>query len=167
VTTATRKRPAAKPTEPPPEAEPATGALVKPDPRDAEPLLTLSTLAPKRPTVDIDGTHYELNVMNDFGLRDQQRLTHDGREYQALFSAEDELTTAQSARLDLLLERMYAMAWHKPLPRTIEAKLGDEQRAQVVVVFTRGPLLMAIQAQVKAETEKAEMEAREGSTMAS
>lgn len=118
----------------------------------ADPILSLTTLAPERPTVEIDGTLYELHVLDDFSIEEQHRLTVDGNEYDRLWSSEN-LTSKQEKRLSLLLNRMFEMVLIAP--PEVKAKLNPSQRSQVVLAFTLAPLTMNENeaAQTEAETE--------------
>lgn len=118
----------------------------------AEPLLDISTLAPTRQTISIDGTLYELRLMEDFGIADQQALTRDGEEFDRLWNQE-KLSKNERARLEMLLGRMFDKVL--PLPDEVRAKLSDAHKARVVLTFTVAPLLIGA-AQTETETEAAE-----------
>jgi hypothetical protein len=171
VATQTRKR-TAPDAKPPEDKEPTVAHAPKKDEDDGV-LLTLSTLAPKRPTIRIItedhpvGRLYEIKVRADFGIRDQQTLTRDGREWNALWNSDEELSDDQADRLKLLLDRMFDKVLDAPA--TVRKQVGDEHRAEVVTVFTNARLLMTAMAQAKAqaEQEKTDDQARDGSTTAS
>ncbi|MGC2374249.1 MAG: hypothetical protein WA484_10280 [Solirubrobacteraceae bacterium] len=119
-----------------------------------EPLLSLSTLAPIRPTVNIDseehpeGKLYELKQMDDFGIEEQQRLTREGAEFDKLWNT-DNLNKAGRGRLKMLLDRMFEAVLDAP--PEIKKMLSDGQRSQVVLAFTLAPLAQAAAAQTETE----------------
>ena len=117
-------------------AQPAA-APQSPAPASAEePLVDLDDIAPKRPTVRKGGVLYELAILDDFGISDQQALTRDGREFFRLWSSEQELAKTERQRLEMLLKRMFARVLELP----DEVTLTDGEKAQVVLGFTLAPL---------------------------
>lgn len=121
-------------------------AATKPTPDDAvedpnEPLLELSTLAPKRPTITIDGEMFELKVLGDFGIEEQQRIHREGADYQDLWNRSD-LNKAGQKRMKMLLEHLFAKVLDAP--PEVKNKLNDEQKAQVVLTFMVAPLQRAM-----------------------
>jgi hypothetical protein len=124
---ATRTRKAALKAAPEPPADQT--------PQAPEPILALSTLAPVRPIITIDEQPYELAVMNDFGIVDQQQISRDGTEFVNLW--ERDLDDAGKARLKLVLDRLFAQVAR--FPQKVKAKLSDGQRGQVVLTFLFGP----------------------------
>ena len=117
-----------------------------------EPVLDITTLAPERDQVRIDGKLYPLAIMGDFGIEEQQQMTRDGREFDTLWKAADELTETDKQRLKQLLDRMFERVLQAP--QYIKDKLNDDHRQQVVLAFTIAPLA----AQARKEQEKEEEE---------
>jgi hypothetical protein len=124
-----------------------------------EPLLSLSTLAPTRPTVNIaseehpEGRLYELKQMDDFGIEEQQQLTREGASFDKLWNT-DNLNKAGRGRLKMLLDRMFEAVLDAP--PEIKKMLSDGQRSQVVLAFTLAPLAQAAarqETQAKAEID--------------
>ena len=144
----------AKPKPPEEEADPTVEA--------PEPVLKISTLAPVRPTIDVDGKLYELRQNRDFGIAKQQQLNRDGREFGALWNSEKRLTSTQEKRLVLLLERLFTQVLDAP--DEVRARFADADKADVVLHFTLAPLrkmmaeAMAAQAAVETETPDEEAE---------
>jgi hypothetical protein len=126
-----------------------------------EPLVDLDEVAAVRPTIRYAKQQYELKTLSEFGIRTQQKLTRDGREFSRLWTADDELTENELERLEMLLNRMYDQVLDAP--NEIKASLNDAQRSQVVLAFTLAPLHQAAAAQ----QAKAEAEAGNSSTTAS
>jgi hypothetical protein len=123
-----------------------------------EPVLELSTLAPDRPTISVDDKMYELAVMDDFGIDEQQALTRDGAEFDALWNSNDELSKADKQRLKMLLDRMFERVVLE-MPKTVKAKMKDGLRGQIVMAFTLAPLAAA--AAREQAREEAENKAKE------
>jgi hypothetical protein len=126
-----------------------------------EPLVDLDEVAAIRPTIRFRKHQYELRTLSEFGIRTQQKLTRDGREFSRLWTADDELTENELERLEMLLNRMFDKVLDAPAE--IRTSLNDAQRSQVVLAFTLAPLHQAAAAQ----QAKAEMEAENSSTTAS
>lgn len=132
-----------------------------------EPVLKISTLAPVRPTIDVDGELYELRQNRDFGIAEQQSLNRDGREFGTLWNSENRLTGTQEKRLAMLLERLFKKVLDAP--PEIRAKFGDADKADVVLHFTLAPLrkmmaeAMAAQAQEQTIEETPEEEPEDDS----
>lgn len=125
-----------------------------------EPILDISTIAPERPAVrirtakDPDGTLYELKLLAEFGIADQQSLVRDGQAFDTLFN-KDVLTGNERKRLKQILDRMF----EKVLIADAKVKLlcNDHVRSQVVTAFTVAPLVMAA-AQAETETGLEDLE---------
>lgn len=137
---------------------PVADAPVAQEHDEDAPLLELSTLAPKRPTVNIKHKDekgetverlFELRINDDFGIEMQQRLARDGAEFERLWNTDD-LKPAQRKRLKLLLDRMFNQVLDAP--KEVREQLRDGQRAQVVLCFTLAPLAAAAKAQKSLET---------------
>jgi hypothetical protein len=124
---------------------------------DETQVLDLTTLAPVRPTVNIrtsdhpEGKQYELRIMDDFGIEDQQQLTREGAEFDKLWNT-DKLNGKQSKRLKMLLDNMFDRVLDAP--SEIRAQLRDGQRSQVVLAFTLAPLAAAAQRQQETQARE-------------
>ena len=118
-----------------------------------EPLLSITTAVPKRPTVDIDGKLYELKRGDELGIVESQEFRADGAEFAKLWN-KDRLTDGQKKRLNQLLARMFDAVTVK-WPKSVADKLSDEAKQDVVVAFTSGPRrkLMARIAQMEQEAQ--------------
>ena len=130
-----------------------------------EPVLKISTLAPVRPTIDVDGKLYELRQNRDFGIAAQQQLNRDGREFGTLWNSEKRLTGTQEKRLVMLLERLFKQVLDAP--EDVRARFADADKADVVLHFTLAPLRKmmaeAMAAQAAQQTETPEEEEPEDS----
>ena len=106
-----------------------------------EPLLRLSTALEPRPTIEIDGTNYELRHRREFSIIEQHQMQVEGDEFDALWERKEQLNSKQRQRLKNVLDSMY----NKVLlaPKEVMDGLDDESRRAVVLTFTRAPLLMA------------------------
>jgi hypothetical protein len=132
---------------------------------DSQPVGRIDTTGTK-PSWEIDQKFYEMRQIGDFGIAAQQRLNRDGREFYALWTADEELTDDQGKRLKLLLERMFHGDKDVPAlldaPKTVLRKLNDGDKADVVLSFTLAPLRKAMAAaQAQTEVEKDQVEAPE------
>ncbi len=101
----------------------------------AEPLLDLSTLAPTRPSIRIDGIDYEMAVMGDFGAVELFRIRTLGNEALAVQKVKDKDYTEQhaidfstnlSSQVQMLLTG---------LPDEVLAKLTDQMKGRILEVF--------------------------------
>lgn len=134
-------------------------------PSQAEPLIKLSTLAPVRPTVEVDDTDYPLRLLEyDFGIEVHQEFERDIAEFDELWSNKDKLNSKQRKRLKALLEGIFGRV--VDMPADVAVKLSDVQKRQVISVFQIAPALVESRAHQETETET-EVEARESSTLAS
>lgn len=159
VATAAQKPEASPEEKPKPsEAEAAVKEAAKYTPQNGEepdsaaPVVRISTKK-QRPTVEIDGKFYELKLIGDFGIGQQQILNRDGREFYTLWTSEDELDEDQQKRLKMLLERMFAKVLDAP--KSVLRKLDDADKSDVVLNFTLAPLRKAmLEANATAQTEE-------------
>lgn len=117
-----------------------------------DPLLELSTLAPERPTVLIDGKLYELATANDLGLGDQQFMFSRGRRLAELMEL-PKLASAQAKELTMIVDKMLHLAV-RDLPDAIAEKLSAMQKIQLVTAFTKAsPELREAAAEAMAERD--------------
>lgn len=103
----------------------------------ADPILDLSTLAPERPFIRIDGARHDLRVSGDFGIRElagYNRLTTEAIELQSRVDTDAPLTDEEAERLSSLLGD--AVRYVLMAPDAVVAKLSDEQRMAVLAAFT-------------------------------
>jgi hypothetical protein len=132
---------------------------------DEDMILDLTTLAPKRSKVRLptpeseEGELFDLRSMDDFGIAEQQQLTMEGKEFDALWNTQD-LNSAQRKRLKTLLDHMLEKVLDAPAP--VKKHLKDGQRSQIVLAFTLAPL-----SQTVARERSQEMARETGSTTAS
>jgi len=128
----------------------------EPTTTEPEPLLDISGLAPTRPTIrlrlpsDPEGTLYEIKLLAEFGIAEQQALVQDGQKFDKLFGS-DKLNNAERKQLKTILDRMFETVL--VAPAKVKAECNDSVRSQIVTAFTVAPLVMA---------QTAEQEATEG-----
>ena len=121
-----------------------------------EPLIEVSAFLPDRPTVTIKmsatdpGTTYELHLMREFGIADQQRLTQDGKEFEKLWN-QPSLTKKEGERLKIVLDRMFEKVLIAP--QGVKDKLDDQTRSNVVTAFTFAPFAIAAAQESEMEDE--------------
>jgi hypothetical protein len=134
----------------------------KPIEEAPEPVLKISTLAPVRPTIDVDGELHELRMMRDFGIADQQELNRSGREFGALWNSEKRLTPNQQKRLKMLLDRLFAKVLIAP--DEVKERFEPADKADVVLHFTLAPLRkMMAEAMAAQQTQTPDEEAEDDS----
>lgn len=122
---------------------------------DSEPLLSLSTLAPRRPTIAIDEKLYELRLLDhDFSADAHARLETDLGEFDELRSKKKR-SKGEAQRLSMLLDRLFDQVMID-VPEAVKASLSDEQKRTVVVTFHYAPVLAQALAQQKTEQEAEE-----------
>lgn len=127
-------------------------------------VLDLSALAPSRRLVkvptsdDPEGERFELRLLDDFGIRDQQRLLSWSRQYDQLFNADEDLDASQQEKMEWLLNSMFEMVLDAPKAKL--AKIPDAVKNRVVTAFSLAPLL-AQQDRERAAARKREQEEKE------
>ena len=146
-------------------AEAAIDAGVLPAPpeekEDDENVLDLVSIAPTRrlvrvPTKDKpEGQTFELRLMDDFGIMQQQELLSWGRRYDALFNKEEDLTDDERLKLKHYLDCIFDTVLDAP--KAVKKTMPDGVRNRVVTAFTLAPLLARQEADRK-EAEKAAQE---------
>lgn len=122
----------------------------------SEPLLKLSTALEPRPTVEIDGTNYELRHRREFSIVEQHQLQVEGDEFDALWERKEQLNSKQRQRVKTVLDSMFEKVLIAP--KEIRDLLDDESRRAVVLTFTRAPLLMAELEQMELTEDEEEPE---------
>lgn len=139
-----------------PDDQETSGAVKAPEVR---PIGTSQTV-PEHPLWEIDGKLYDVRVMDDFGIAAQRRLNRDGRAFYELWTAEEDLSEEQEARMEQLLDRMFFGDGKAPslidAPKTLLRKLGTGSRADVVLTFTLAPLQKLLLQAAQTETETLE-----------
>lgn len=120
-------------------APPKKSVVEAPEEIAPEPVLTI-TLSPQRPTIDVDGTLYELRLMRDFSITDQQGLNRDGRAFATLWNSEKALKPVEQKRLKFLLERLFKQVLIIPADDDVAKRFADADKADVVLHFTLAPL---------------------------
>ncbi len=99
----------------------------------AQPLISLSTLAPERPTIAIDGTPYELALPEDFGLKEQAQLRKLHRQI-APIQSKDDPTDDEIAIMAQALDRLVGLVL-PGLPEAVRGKLRDAQKLAILQAF--------------------------------
>lgn len=106
-----------------------------------KPLLTLETLEPDRPFIEIDGETYELAVPEDFGLIESARFAklvrqaRDAEKSTADMTDQDEAVDAAIDALEQLADSAAAMVLRAP--DEVRARLNSSQKLQVVSAFSQ------------------------------
>lgn len=108
------------------------------------PLIDLSA-ATDRETVKLrDGSLREIKNLGDFGAIDGQKVRRDSAEFSELWNAQAELTDDQGDRLKMLVNRLFERV--VDAPKSVKAKVGEGDRAQIVLAFTGAPLQNLVEA---------------------
>jgi hypothetical protein len=148
-----------KPTSPiPPEAEePKVEVIEATKDEESEDVMDLTSLVPTRKLIKVptaDGgisDAYELRLLDDFGIIEQQKLLNWSRRFEKLWNEEErDLTPEEQTTLKWLLDKMFDKVLMAP--DEIKAEMSDSIRSRVVTAFTLVPLL---------ERQKQEQEAQE------
>lgn len=103
----------------------------------AAPILDLSTLAPERPFLTIDGERYELAMPDDFGFVELAHFERLMRECDELQTQGDEaipVTQDVAARLSVVLSEATSLVLKAP--PEVQSKLSDWHRLRVIEAFT-------------------------------
>lgn len=103
----------------------------------AEPILTLSTLAPERPVIDIDGTFYSTQTREDMGLEDLVTLDAIMQRYYDLMfrvNAGAKLQRSDAADLSTALKEVVNLVVLAP-PEILD-KLHDSHRLATCLAFS-------------------------------
>lgn len=116
----------------------------------ADPILELSTLAPTRPTIEIDDATYELAVADDLSLEDQQFMYSRGKRVGELMEL-PKMAASQAKELKMIVDRMLHTVL-RDLPDEVSDKLSAMQKIQVINAF------MQASPQLKAALEEAKQD---------
>jgi hypothetical protein len=96
----------------------------------SEPILDLTTFI-ERPTIRIDGEHYELRSLDEMSILEGQALTRDGREIEILAAGGTDPEGRLSGLLADVVNRIVI-----GLPDTVLEALSDTNRMAICEVFT-------------------------------
>ena len=102
--------------------------------QQGRPILELSTLAPDRPLITIDGARFEIAVPTDFGLLDEHKLKRLNVHMSAYYEA-DEPTEEVVADMIVALDQFCRIVILESTPEVVDS-LTEGQQLQVVEVFT-------------------------------
>ncbi len=101
-------------------------------------ILDLSTLAPERPKVRIDGELYELVCMDELGLRAQQWIISRSQHLQPFFQAEHELTDEEVDTIALTARQYVSRILEAPAD--VKEALSDWMRLRLVFWYMQQEL---------------------------
>lgn len=129
-----------------------------------KPLLEITTLAPERPTVVIDEVEHEFRLLQEFGATEHQEFTREVARYDELWGA-DRLKRVDQEKMGRLVDRLVDRVLVDParLREQLGDRLSGAIKREIVVTFTRAPLLMAMAQEADEETD----EEQDSSTMES
>ena len=103
----------------------------------SEPLLDLSTLAPDRPIIRIDGTDYQMHVMTDFGAVDLYHVRALGNAALAIQRVKEKDYTEQHAKdFSENLSQQVQMVLID-LPDEVLEQLTDRMKGNILEVFSK------------------------------
>lgn len=103
----------------------------------ATPLLSISTLAPDRPLVDIDGQFYELRARSDLGIVHFVQLEALMAQYGKLIefvNAGGEPTETDAAGLELAMDRLCRI--FLTAPEDVQDRLNSQNRLAILQAFS-------------------------------
>lgn len=119
-----------------------------PEAPEEKPVLDFTQLAPTRRKIRLptarepaQGEVFELRLLDDFGIADQQALLSMSRRYEALWNSEAALDASQKTILASLLNDMLDRVLEAP--KTVKRTMRDNIKARVVTAFSMAPLLTA------------------------
>lgn len=141
------------------------------DPEDDEDQILDLTLPTTRRMVKLptkahpEGEPYELRLLDDFGIADQQQLLAWSRRFDGLFNLDEAdnngpLTDDQKLIMKKCLDSLFDMVI--VAPAAVKKAMPDSIRHRVVTAFTLAPLIARQEAQAKAEVEAAKQAQTEG-----
>jgi len=124
-------------------------------PENTAPVLDLSTLAPDRPRVTIDGADFFVRSTNEFGLLDQHRLRGMHARMAAFYNIEDDEDLTEDHVTDLTdaLDDLCLMVIVN-MTEQVLGKLGDGQKLQLVEVFTKASPVAEAEVEATPEVTK-------------
>ena len=104
------------------------------------------------------GALYDLRLLSDFGIAEQQELMRDGESYDGLW-AKTPLTGGEKKKLEQTLNRMFDRVLDAP-PR-VKRLVNASQRSQIIQAFTIAPFARAAR-EARLAAEATETEQPEG-----
>ena len=166
--------------EPPDEEEPLSPPQTKDEPTslaehganisteeeakdDDDDVLDLTSIIPPRKLVRLPtrsnpkGEVYELRLLDDFGIEEQQQLLSWSRRFEALWNKEDkDLSPRERVKLKWLLNAMFIKVLDAP--DEVKRDIDDTVKSRVVTAFTMVPLLERQKREAEEAREKEERE---------
>lgn len=125
---------------------------------DDSKVLDLTTMAPTRrvvklPTADQpQGEQFEIRLLDDFGIQQQQKILTWSRRYDSLYNREPDepdLTEDQADMLKFYLDSMFEMVLDAP--KAVKRDMRDGLRQRVVQTFSYAPLVARQEEEAKAQ----------------
>lgn len=147
--------------------------LAQPEPEDD--VLDLTSLIPTRKMVKLptqahpEGEVFELRLLDDFGLIDQQQLLTWSKRFEQLWNNETgkDLTKEEQTVMLALLDRMFQLVLAPPKGMSdedfakVKATFPDHIKSRVVTAFTYVPLMMRREAEAREAVEEEKRKATE------
>jgi hypothetical protein len=103
------------------------------------PLLSLDTLAPVRPFINIDGESYELAVKSDFGIVQSHRLAQ-LQAPMAAYNTDGDLTDDDAVAMAGAVREFVSLIVRGSTPALLD-QLTEAQMLQIIEVFTEAASL--------------------------
>jgi hypothetical protein len=133
---------------PPPDQE-DSGANVGTKDELEDDILDLSTLIPSRKRIRLpipktaegepDSGVFELRLLDDFGIMDQQRLLSWSRRFETLWNSDEDLSNSEQEDMLSLMNKMFTKVLDAP--EDVKAACPPNIKSRVVTAFTLVPLI--------------------------
>lgn len=144
-----------------------TKTKAEPPAQDDDDVLNLTSLVPSRKLVKLptkshpEGEAFELRLLDDFGIVDQQKLLTWSKRFEELWNKDEDLTEDEGTQMKHLLDVMFDKVLDAP--EEDKGDMPDHIRSRVVTAFTLVPLLARQEAEIKAQAAEKERLALSGS----
>lgn len=105
-----------------------------------QPLLTLETLVPDRPYINIDGSRYELALPDDFGILQSARMARllrvarETEDAAAAAPKDGPIDASVIKALEDIVDEQLALILYAP--DEVRARLSDKQKLEIIAAFT-------------------------------
>jgi hypothetical protein len=124
-------------------------ALAEKEDKPEDKVLDLTTLARSRRTVKLptkekpEGEIFEIRLLDDFGVQQQQQILTWSRRYDKLYNRDDGRPDLSDGEADLMKHYLDSMFEEiLDAPKTKKNQMGDSLRQRVVLVFSMAPALL-------------------------
>lgn len=146
------------------EEAPKEQPVETPEEEDPQ-VIDLTTLAPNRRMVKIptkrkpEGEPFEIRLLDDFGIKDQQQLLSWNRRFEKYWNSEEDLSESEQDTMEVTMNKIF---WKVlDAPKEVKDSVVEAVRSRIVMAFTLAPLFAQQEALAKEQKEKEEKEKAE------